>query len=162
MKYRCLMFPNKKSAINKYYDRLPNRRMNNGSSLVIAIFVIIVMSLLGAALVKMMDSSQENVAFEVLGTRAYTAARTGIQWQLAQLFPVGLNIDLVETCDSARNNPPDISNISGLQGCSIMSPIECEDFQHDGIRYYTITSVGQCDIGGEVTSRVIEVEARGM
>ena len=157
------MSPNKKSVVNKYYYRLPNRKVNNGSSLVIAIFVIVVMSLLGAALVKMMDSSQENVAFEVLGTRAYTAARTGVQWQLAQLFPVGLNSESVKTCDSVNNDLPDISNIPGLQGCLIVDPIECEDFLHDGnVRYYTITSVGQCNINGEVTSRVIEVEARSM
>ena len=163
MKYRCLMYPNKKSRFDKYDYRLPNRNRSNGSSLVIAIFVIIVMSLLGAALVKMMESSQENVAFEVLGTRAYTAARTGIQWQLAQLFPVGLNSEPVKTCDNASNNPPDISNIPGLQGCNIVSPIQCEDFLHDeGGRYYTITSVGQCNIDGEFTSRVIKVEARSM
>jgi MSHA biogenesis protein MshP len=130
---------------------------------VIAIFIIIVFSVLGAALVNMLDSSQEGVAYEVLGTRAYTAARTGVQWQLAQLFPVGINSKSVETCEIALNKPPDISNIPGLQGCRIVDPIECEDFLHDGnVRYYTITSVGQCDIDGEVTSRVIEVEARSM
>jgi MSHA biogenesis protein MshP len=161
------MSPNRKFKNQKFHHNSGYYRPRRGSSLVIAIFVIVVMSLLGAALVKMMDSSQENLAFEVLGTRAYNAAQTGVQWQLAQLFPVGLNSITVNTCADVRSDNsivlPDTSNISGLQGCRIVDPIQCEDFlASDGVRYYTITSVGQCDINGEVTSRVIEVEARSM
>jgi len=141
---------------------LSSRRQYRGSALVIAIFVIVVMALLGAALVKMMASSEEGVGFEVLGSRAYAAAQTGVQWQLAQLFPVGLMSISANTCASVSQTPPVISNISGFNGCMIVSPIICEDFLHDNVRYYTITSVGQCQIDGEVTSRIIEVEARGI
>ena len=141
---------------------LKGKKQHRGSALVIAIFVIVVMSLLGMALVKMMDSSQQNVAFEVLGTRAYTAAQTGAQWQLAQLFPVGLMSTTDNACASVSQIPPNISNTPGLQGCSIFSPVTCNDFVHDGVRYFTVTSVGQCQIDGELTSRVIEVEARTM
>jgi MSHA biogenesis protein MshP len=131
---------------------------SRGSALVIAIFVIIVISLLGAALVKMMASSQENLAFEVLGTRAYTAAQSGMQWQLAQLFPVG---ESVRTCASASQVAPIINKVPGLVGCEIKS-IECFDFTHADVRYYTIKSIGQCEIDGEHTSRKIEVEARSL
>lgn len=156
------MFPSQKSSILKRSKRMQSQKHNRGSALVIAIFVIVVMSLLGMALVKMMDSSQQNVAFEVLGTRAYSAAQSGAQWQLAQLFPVGLNSPSSNTCASVSQVPPALSNTAGLQGCYIVSPISCEDFLHDGVRYYTVTSVGQCDIAGEVTSRIIEVEARSL
>ena len=141
---------------------MQSQKHNRGSALVIAIFVIVVMSLLGMALVKMMDSSQQNVAFEVLGTRAFSAAQTGAQWQLAQLFPVGLNSASANTCAGVSQAPPPVHNAPGLQDCFIASPITCEDFLHDGVRYYTITSVGQCQLDGEVTSRIIEVEARSM
>jgi MSHA biogenesis protein MshP len=131
---------------------------NRGSALVIAIFVIIVISLLGAALVKMMASSQENLAFEVLGTRAYTAAQSGAQWQLAQLFPVDQS---VRTCASASQVAPIINQVPGLVGCEIKS-IECRDFTHADVRYYTIKSIGQCEIDNEKTSRIIEIEARSL
>jgi MSHA biogenesis protein MshP len=153
---------NRKLKNQQFHHNSGYYRPRKGSSLVIAIFVIVVMSLLGAALVKMMDSSQENLAFEVLGTRAYNAAQTGVQWQLAQLFPVGLNSSAVNTCAGVSHEPPIISNIVGLNACKIVNPIKCDDFTHEGIRYYTITSVGQCSIDGEVTSRVIQVEARSL
>ena len=156
------MFHNKQVIIltSFYHLRTPNK--HQGSSLVIAIFIIVVLSLLGAALVKMMASSQQNVAFEVLGTRAYTAAQTGVQWQLAQLFPVGLGTSSTKKCSDVSHVPPVINNTSGLKGCNIISPIGCNDFLHDGVRYYTVTSIGSCDIDGEVTSRIIEVEARSL
>jgi MSHA biogenesis protein MshP len=136
------------------------KNRQSGSSLVIAIFVIIVLSLLGAALVKILDSSQESVAFEVFGTRAYNAAQTGIQWQLAQLFPLDGNIKM---CSEISNTPPDISAVSGFEGCEIqLSVSSCVDFLHDGSRYYTIMSTGQCSVGAEITSRTLEVEARSL
>ncbi len=129
---------------------------NRGSALVIAIFVIIVISLLGATLVKMMASSQENLAFEVLGTRAYTAAQSGAQWQLSQVFPLD-NGNV-----SCGNGEPikEQNNINGLLGCSAKA--SCSSFESDGVNYYTITSVGECEIDGEKTSRKIEVEARSL
>ncbi|NQZ88440.1 MAG: pilus assembly PilX N-terminal domain-containing protein [Colwellia sp.] len=144
-----------------YIMRLGQRtNRQSGSALVIAIFVIIVLSLLGAALVKTLDSSQESVAFEVFGTRAYNTAQTGIQWQLAQIFPLG---GTIQTCASISNIPPDVSAISGFEGCEIILAVDaCVDFLHDSSRYYTITSTGQCNVGAEITSRTIEVEARSL
>ncbi len=133
-------------------------KTQQGSALVVAIFIIIVMSLLGATLVSMLDSSQESVAYEVLGTRAYTAAQSGAQWQLGQIFPAGLASDAVNGC--SVESPPIIVNIEGLKGCVIVDPVACTEFVHDGVHYYTITSTGECKIGGEVTSRTVEVEAR--
>lgn len=134
-------------------------KKQNGSALVVAIFIIIVISLLGAALVSILESSQESVAYEVLGTRAYTAAQSGVQWQLGQIFPTGLASDAVNGCSAAA--PPVISNIDGLKNCSIDS-IECSEFTHDNVRYFTVTSTGECTIDGEITSRTVEVEARSL
>jgi MSHA biogenesis protein MshP len=149
MQYRVAKLPRNMQGI--FYCR--------GSALVIAIFVIIIMSLLGAALVKMMASSQESVVYEVLGTRAYAAAQTGVQWQLGELFPIGSS---AKRCSAVNKVPPTISQAKGFNGCEIASPIECNDFSHQGIIYYTIKSIGQCDLDGESTSRIIEVEARSI
>jgi MSHA biogenesis protein MshP len=131
-----------------------------GSALVIAIFVIIVLSVLGAALVNMLDSSQEGVAYEVLGTRAYTAAQSGLQWQLAEVFP--LNSDAIACKSSAdiNSNTPSFSASKGLAQCKVN--VICDDFTLDGIRYYTIESSAECTIDGELTSRTVAVEARSL
>ncbi|MFT5814434.1 MAG: MSHA biogenesis protein MshP [Psychroserpens sp.] len=133
----------------------PNHQ--TGSALVIAIFVITVLSVLGAALVKMLESSQESVAYEVLGTRAYTAALSGLQWQLAEIFPLS---NSPSACADIVNAPPSFDDTLGLAQCSVS--VSCDDFEHDSIRYYTITSTGTCAIGSEFTSRKIAVEARSL
>tara|TARA_R110002012_G_scaffold4909_1_gene22378 strand:- start:3251 stop:3730 length:480 start_codon:yes stop_codon:yes gene_type:complete len=136
------------------------KHKQQGSSLVIAIFVIIVLSILGAALVNMLDSSQEAVAYEVLGTRAYTAAQSGLQWQLSEVFPLGGDAVVCKSQADIDSNTPLISNITGLKQCKVS--VECTDFERESIRYYVIKSTGQCEIDGEITSRTVEVDARSL
>jgi MSHA biogenesis protein MshP len=140
--------------------RYPNQQA--GSALVIAIFVIIVLSVLGTALVKMLESSQESVAYEVLGTRAYTAAQSGLQWQLAEVFPLDSLAIACKIQDEIDSATPSFNNTLGLAQCEVS--VSCTDFVHTvnsiDTRYYAITSTGECAIGSELTSRKIAVEAR--
>jgi MSHA biogenesis protein MshP len=139
--------------------RYPNQQA--GSALVIAIFVIIVLSVLGTALVKILESSQESVAYEVLGTRAYTAAQSGLQWQLAKVFPLNLPdplITLESDCADNDNALSSSNNTLGLAQCDVS--VTCTKIDHASISYYTITATGTCAIGSEQTSRKIAVEAR--
>ena len=50
-----------------------------GSALVLAIFIIVVMTLLGTALVRMISTNAETIVYEVVGIRAYQAAQAAIQ-----------------------------------------------------------------------------------
>ena len=165
------MFHNQSLILTKLSNQFPNlmssqsgkRRYPNqqaGRALVIAIFVIIVLSVLGATLVKMLESSQESVAYEVLGTRAYTAALSGLQWQLAEVFP--LNSPAIVCADIVNSPPPpSFNNTLGLAQCKVS--VSCSDFDREnGIRYYTITATGTCAIGSESTSRKIAVKARSL
>ena len=158
------MFPKKSFRLTKLPRKLPRKLLSQsgkprypnqqaGSALMIAIFVIIVLSVLGAALVKMLESSQESVAYEVLGTRAYTAAQSGLQWQLAKVFPLSgpAACEAQYEIDSFNNTP-------GLAQCKVS--VTCSHIDHDTIRYYAITATGTCAIGSEFTSRKIAVEAR--
>ncbi|MBA6348451.1 MULTISPECIES: type II secretory pathway component [unclassified Colwellia] len=129
-----------------------------GSAIVIAIFVIVVMALLGAGLVKILSSSAESVAYEVIGTRAYAAAQTGAQWQLLEVFPH--DTDIRTTCQNIIIEP-DFSNVKGLENCEAL--VTCnDDGEFDGTTYYIITSTGQCSIGGVITSRTVKIEARSL
>jgi len=134
---------------------------SQGSALIMAVFVILVMTVLGAALMRILSSSSESVAYEVLGTRAFAAAQTGVQWQLQQVFPLGAAAVACPGQAFIDANKPVITNTIGLNNCQI-SELSCADFVHDGIRYYQVTSTGQCDINGEVTSRTVEVQARSL
>ena len=110
-----------------------NKVKQSGSALVTAIFVLVIMTLLGSALIRMQQSSSETLVYEVIGTRAYAAAQAGIQWQMTEIFP--LNTTGATAC---ANNiiEPDISNTQGLEGCFFN--VTCDDsISHDSIQYYT-------------------------
>lgn len=137
-----------------------------GSALVIAIFIIVVILLLGTALVRMLSSSSNTTAYEVVGTRAYNAANSGLQKRLSELFPLNPSpLNPIEVCSTIGTDIDDylfFTNHQGLVNCRV-SNMKCNDFTQDGVRYYRLISTGQCDIGnGEVTSRTIEVEARSL
>jgi MSHA biogenesis protein MshP len=169
------MFPKKSLILTKSPRKLPLKsprklgkcrspNQQTGSALVIAIFVIIVLSALGAALVKVLDSSQESVGYEVLGTRAYTVAQSGLQWQLGEVFPLD---SPAIACADIDNPPPDnpprpsFNHTLGYAQCEVS--VSCSDFDREnGIRYYTITATGTCAIGSESTSRKIAVKARSL
>lgn len=59
--------------------RVVNQR---GFSLFSAIFLLVMLSALGAAIVKVTSSSQIASALDIQGERAYQAARAGIEWGL--------------------------------------------------------------------------------
>jgi MSHA biogenesis protein MshP len=127
-----------------------------GSSLVIAIFVLVVMSLLGTSIIKMLRTSEQTYVYEVLGTRAYASAQSGVQWKLQQIFPLTTVFNTSQCIASTI----DFSNHEGLNDCRAL--VECTSKAHNdsNVTYFTITSTGQCDINGEQTSRVVEVSAR--
>ena len=62
--------------------RLRRRSRQRGFSLFSAIFLLVMLSALGAAIVKVSTSSQIGAAIEIQGERAYQAARAGIEWGL--------------------------------------------------------------------------------
>lgn len=61
-----------------------------GFSLVSAIFLLIVLAGLGAAIVNISTSQHTSSALDVQGTRAYQAARTGIEWGVYQQLQAGV------------------------------------------------------------------------
>ncbi|MEW6989180.1 pilus assembly PilX N-terminal domain-containing protein [Colwelliaceae bacterium 6441] len=126
-----------------------------GSALVIAIFIIVVMTLLGTALVRMLSTSAETIVYEVLGTRAYNAAQIGLQWQLQQVFPLN------NTAQLCSGTVPDLKNTEGLENCKVS--VQCDDsLIVDTRRFYTIKSTGQCEVADVITSRTLEVIAKSL
>ena len=136
-----------------------------GSALLVALFVIILMTLLGAAILKMQMTSSETIAQEVLGTRALAAARSGMQIHLYKNLPLApANGDCFNL---TFNQPYDFSSIKGLKNCK--ARVTCENYaNHNGIAYLRLVSTGECGSGTMandsknivLSSRTIQVEAR--
>lgn len=51
-----------------------------GFSIVTAIFLLVVLSFLGIAMVSFSTAQHQSSALDVMGSRAYQAARTGVEW----------------------------------------------------------------------------------
>lgn len=61
------------------------RRRSRGVSLVTAIFLLIVLSGIGAAVVSLTTAQHTSSAYDVLGARAYEAARSGVDFAMYDL-----------------------------------------------------------------------------
>lgn len=145
------MFPKQKISPINFIIR---SNKQTGSALVIAVFIIVVMSLIGLALVRLLSSSAESVAYEVIGTRAYAAAQSGAQWQLMRTFPFN---NAAAQCNLTQEMT--MPSIKGLSACEVN--VTCEaTAPYNGVIYYTISSEAVCTVGNVITSRTIEIEAR--
>ncbi|MDJ0624163.1 MAG: hypothetical protein QNJ17_14435 [Desulfocapsaceae bacterium] len=62
------------------------REFNNqrGFTLVQAIFVVVVLALLGAVMARLMGVQSSTPVFAIQGARAYQAARSGLEWGAAR------------------------------------------------------------------------------
>lgn len=153
--------------------KLPYFAEQQGSSLVIALFVIVILTLLGGVLMKVISTSSESFSQEIFGTRAYMAANSAMQAELQKLFP--LNTPASGYCDTDINVQYDLqtsaaTDIAGLYDCT--AETNCENYytDSDGIKYYRLTSTGKCgsaDMAEESnaiikSSRTIQVEARSL
>lgn len=161
---------------------IPSRTVNlvgsRGSALVLTVFVLLVMSLLAAALLRMISSSQESIVYEVYGTRALMAANSGIEAMANQIFPITpaatTPAELTSNdCDAVTlAQPVNLTTTPGLENCSFTA--SCQDssapapadstIQIDttAVVFYRFTSIGTCaSADGEITAtRRIQVSAK--
>ena len=76
-----------------------------GSMLVIALFVIIVLAMLGATMSKMVIASNMSVVTDLTGLRAKHAANAGLEVLGGMAFPLDTPI---QTCNSTINSNADL------------------------------------------------------
>lgn len=132
------------------------RQRQQGSALIIGIFVITVMFLLASALINIVKDQDAALTQEVWGTRALAAANSGADAALAQLFP--LNGVATVGCSLVSNSwqPPDVV---GFHACHV--DLTCVAYKVDDLTQFRINSKAKCESGDIRVSREVEVEARG-
>jgi MSHA biogenesis protein MshP len=62
------------------------KKIQQGFSIVSAIFLLVVLAFLGTAMVTFSTSQHQSAAMDVQGARAYQAARSGIEWGIYQVL----------------------------------------------------------------------------
>ena len=56
------------------------RKLHQGFSIVSAIFLLVVLAFLGVAMTTFSSTQHQSAAMDVMGSRAYQAARAGVEW----------------------------------------------------------------------------------
>ena len=104
---------------------------SKGFSLVSAIFLLVVIAALGTFAVTLSTTQQQSQALDVLGARAYQAARTGIEWGAYQVIQSSVAGSGFAAACQAGSAPPQPGALPGTLagfnvnvGCSATSHVE--------------------------------------
>lgn len=137
---------------NRFNRAVINRTSQQGSMLVIALFVIVVLALLGLTMTRLLSSSSEAIVHEILGQRALNAARAGINCALTNSFG--------SSC--SHLNSMTFTDVTGLENCSYEVTQTTKTINESGVQTYdhlAFTSKGECSVGNIIVTRNLYVDA---
>lgn len=69
------------------FAKISARPWQRGVSVIAAVFLLLLMAVLAAAIANVVSTSHVNLAADIGGARAYQAARAGAEWGMFQLDP---------------------------------------------------------------------------
>ena len=143
-------------------------RRAGGSALMIALFVIVVMALLAAAMGRFLTDSSEKNTVEVRSVRALLAAQSGLEVALYRLFPTRTLAQptppavcpATSTLNFASN--PGLTNCQAVVRCA-MVPVTYNGSVTNGYRLESVGTCGNSDLNSAnpdfAVSRTLMVEA---
>src|SRR5687767_6401510 len=97
-------------------------RTQTGFSLVAAIFLLVVLALMGALIASVTGMQQGSSQLDVSGVRAYQAARAGMEWAAHQVLDPG-NLEPSCGIKSCPASPTNLSLSESLSGFTVR--VEC-------------------------------------
>ncbi|MDN7129433.1 pilus assembly PilX family protein [Pseudidiomarina terrestris] len=154
------MFPNLSRLALPQSTRCQRQQ---GAALAIALFVLLVMSLVGLTLVRSLNDTADAVASDVLGGRAQLAASSGVQAIMVELYPLNMGFDPSVCPARVASEPPVVRSYSftapGLSQCT--AQVRCNQLDltspYSGT-HIRIIAEGSCDGGAMMYSKRILVE----
>jgi MSHA biogenesis protein MshP len=138
--------------------RIPSaqRRHERGFALVAAIFIVVVLALLGIMMVTIGGMQRATATTAVRGTQAYYAARSGIEWGIFQAMPPTNNC---VASSSFTLTAPGLNGFNVNVQCTLTPPgIQHRERGPPNINVYVITSTATSGNFGDVdyVSRVLQ------
>ena len=139
-----------------------SRNPQNGFTLAAAIFLIVVLAALGAFAVTVSGLNQGSSALDLQGSKAYQAARAGIEWGAYQVLQPAPGA-YATACNVATYAAPTSQSLSGLAGT--LSPftvtVTCgrASYSEGGatVWVYQIVSTATAGAGGFQVERQLQV-----
>ena len=145
------MLKGRRCRLSKYYVSIINRKQflsqlkrQSGGALIIAIFIIVIIGLLGTSLMTLQRDAAKGTLYEVYAARAYLAAYSANEVAMARLFPT---TNTRVSAGSCLNNKKEIVELSkesvGFHDCEDVS-YTCKSTVSKVGTVYTITSKAIC------------------
>lgn len=132
------------------------RKNQQGSMLVISIFIIIVISVLAASLSKILSSSADSVATEVYSSKAYYAAESGMESAIYRVLRTTLKC---EAFPSKKDLGFDVAGIKELENCEVKMTCQEIVIDADNSQFY-LTSNAVCGTDNMRSQHRIEAEIK--
>jgi len=104
-----------------------NIKRQSGVSVVTAIFLVVILSLMGIGMVSLLTTSQQSVSQEITSAKAYMAARSCLQWGMYQT---------VYTANTGTHS--NTFNGNGLFNTSCTTTLR--SINSDGLTFYNISA----------------------
>ncbi|MGF1764929.1 hypothetical protein [Aliivibrio kagoshimensis] len=139
---------------------MPNKMSSRqqGSALIVMVFAIVVFFSLAAILININSRSQQSVSYEMLGTKALWAARSGMEHAIQKVLPINQPAML---CTNGSTTVIDFSDVSGnLQQCTASISCVSSFVSNDGMQHAEMQSSGTCVAGDFRAQRIIKVEVK--
>jgi MSHA biogenesis protein MshP len=135
------------------------KKLQRGFSIVTAIFLLVVLAGLGAAMLTFSNIQHQSSAMDVSGSRAYQAARAGVEWAAYQVVNSSASAAAATNCATlfAQNSlGGTLSPFSVTVTCSAASTVEATST----IWIYTVSSVASTGTlgGSDYIERVISTK----
>ena len=117
-----------------------------GFSLVSAIFIIVILALIGSYIISLSALTNQSISLSSLGVKAYYAAKSGLEWGAYSVAPLG--------GAGPYNCPAASTNLSltqgGLSGLSVTVTCVANSFTEHGITYkvFQLRSTGTYGVAG--------------
>ncbi|MBI3574800.1 MAG: pilus assembly protein MshP [Gammaproteobacteria bacterium] len=138
--------------------RIPSvpRNHERGFALVAAIFIVVVLAMLGIMMVTIGGMERATASAAVQGTRAFYAARSGIEWGIFQAMPP------TSSCAASTSFTLTASGLNGFNVtvlCALTPPGTQHRERSDTYNVYLITSTATSGNFGEAdyVSRTLQV-----
>jgi len=103
-----------------------------GVSVVTAIFLVIVLALMGSGMVSLLTTSQQSISHEITSAKAYMAGRSCLQWGMYQSI-------YTPAAASSSNTITFNNNTSGLFNSQCATTIDT--ISADSLTFYNINAV---------------------
>lgn len=127
---------------------MPSIKSQQGSMLVIAIFIIVVLGLLLSALANILNSSQQSVNYEVLGVRAQAAANAGMEAGLYRVLRESVSCNVMPAGSTTPTTSLSVNLDASLAQCTVT--VLCGQrsaINSNSANYYILHSSGSCSAG---------------